>query len=68
VTRNASEDNSAMLVIPPARCGQGRQHNANKDTSAALVSPLETKFLGNKAKYGNNATGNDKAQQGHHVR
>jgi hypothetical protein len=67
VTRNASEDNSAMLVIPPAQCGQGCQCNADKDTSAALAGPLETKFLGNKAKYGNNATGNDKARQECHV-
>jgi hypothetical protein len=59
---NASEDDSAILVIPPMQCGQGRQCNANKDTSAALVGPLETKFLGNKAKYGDNAMGNDKAQ------
>ena len=66
--RNAREDNSAMLVIPPARCGQGFQRNANKDTSAALAGPLETKFLGNKAEYSNDATGDNKAQQGHNVR
>jgi hypothetical protein len=68
VTRNAGEDDSAMLVILPAQCRQGCQRNTNKDTSAASAGPLETKFLGNKAKYGNNATGNDKAQQGGHVR
>jgi hypothetical protein len=42
--------------------------NANKDTSAALAGPLETKFLGNKAEYSNDATGDNKAQQGHNVR
>jgi hypothetical protein len=65
--RNASEDNGAMLVIPPAQGRQGCQRNADKDTSTASAGPLETKFLGNKAKYGNNATGDDKARQGHHV-
>jgi hypothetical protein len=65
--RNAGEDNSVVLVIPPAGCGQGRQRNANNDTSAALAGPLETKFLGNNAQYGDNAMGYNKAQQGCHV-
>jgi hypothetical protein len=57
-----------MLVILPAQCRHGCQRNANKDTSAALAGPLETKLPGNNAKYGDNATGDDKAQQGRHVR
>ncbi len=40
----------------------GTKLSTNKDTSAALASPLATKFLGNKAKYSNNATGYDKAR------
>jgi hypothetical protein len=57
-----------MLVIPPAQCRQGCQRNVDKDTSAALAGPLETKLPGNDAKYGDDTAGNDKARQGCHVR
>jgi hypothetical protein len=66
--RNAGEDDSTMLVIPPAWCRKGCQRNADKDTSATLAGPLETKLPGSNAEYGDDAAGNNKAQQGCHVR
>ena len=65
---NASEDNSAILVIPPAQCRQGCQRNVDKDTIAVLAGPLETKLPRNNAEYGDDAAGDDKAQRGRHVR
>jgi hypothetical protein len=48
-----------MLVMTPAQCGQGRQHNAGKDTNAASAGPSEAKSPENGARYGNEATGKD---------
>jgi hypothetical protein len=49
-----------MLVITPAQCGQGRQRNVGKDTSAASAGPSKTKLPWNNAGYGNEAMGNNK--------
>ncbi len=48
-----------MLVMMPAQCGQGRQHNVDKNTNAASAGPSEAKSPRNNARYGNEATGKD---------
>jgi hypothetical protein len=48
-----------MLVMMPAQCGQGRQHNVGKGTNAASAGPSEAKSPWNNARYGNEATGKD---------
>ncbi len=48
-----------MLVMTPVQCGQGRQHNAGKDTNAASAGPSEAKSPWSNARYGNEATGKD---------
>ncbi len=45
--------------MTPVQCGQGRQHNAGKDTNAASAGPAEAKSLWNNARYSNEATGKD---------
>jgi hypothetical protein len=52
-----------MLVMMPAQCGQGRQHNAGKDTNAASAGPAEAKSPWNDTRYGNEAKGKDEPQQ-----
>jgi hypothetical protein len=57
--RIAGNNDSAMLVMTPAQCGQGRQHNAGKDTNAASAWPFEDKSPWNDGRYGNEARGKD---------
>ncbi len=45
--------------MTPVQCGQGRQHNAGKDTNAASAGPAEAKSLWNNARYSNEATDED---------
>jgi hypothetical protein len=44
-------------VIMPVQCGQGRQHNAGKDTNAASTGPAEAKSPWNDTRYGDEAKG-----------
>jgi hypothetical protein len=48
-----------MLVMTPAQCGQGCQHNAGKDTNAKSARLSEAKSPWNDARYGNETTGKD---------
>jgi hypothetical protein len=56
---NAGNNNSAMLTMTPAQCGQGCQYNASKNANAALAGPSKAKSPWNNARYGNEATGKD---------
>jgi hypothetical protein len=51
-TKGTCDNNSAM-------CGQGRQHNAGKDTNSASAGPTEAMSPWNNARYSNEATGKD---------
>jgi hypothetical protein len=48
-----------MLAMTTAQCGQGCQHNAGKDTNAALAGPLKAKLPWNNTGYGNKAMGEE---------
>ncbi len=47
------------MVMMPAQCGQGCQHNTGKDTNAASARPSEAKSLWNNTRYSNEAMGED---------